>query len=227
MITAGLTGGICCGKSTVSKTFIKHNIPVIDADIVARKVVEPNTKGYWDIHNAFGADFFSNDGVLNRIKLGKLVFENTESMATLNKIMLPLIQEESAYQINVLRNIGHKLCIYDASIIIEQGSAFKYSPLIVVHCHRDLQLERLMTRGGLTKPEAMARIESQLQSTHKLMFADFSINTSGTIEESIKQTEIIIAYLNKLVSCEACQLSEELDVMIIKPEHTCQNNSSL
>jgi dephospho-CoA kinase len=192
MITFGLTGGIACGKSTACKTFEAHGIPMVDADIVARQVVESGTKGYWNIHHTFGADFFFNDGSLNRTKLGKLVFAEPKSMTALNAIMGPLIIEESARQISKLHQDGHQIVGYDAALICEMGSAAKYNPLVVVHCHRDLQIERLMTRNGLTKAEAMARIEAQFPVSQKLMMADYAIDTSGTIEDSVKQTEVII-----------------------------------
>lgn len=194
MITFGLTGGIACGKSTVTKTFRTHGIHIVDADIVARQVVESGTPGLHKIVDTFGTKYLTN-GVLNREALGKLVFSDEESMSKLNNIMKPLIHDEADKQIKQAHANGYKLVGYDAALIIEQGDAWKYRPLIVVSCPKDMQLQRLMQRNSLTREDAMARIESQIPVEMKVLIANYVIDTSGTIEESIKQTEEIIQKL--------------------------------
>jgi dephospho-CoA kinase len=204
LITSGLTGGICCGKSTVSKTLIKHNIPVVDADIVARQVVEPNTYGLKEITYHFGSEVLESDGSLNRSKLGEKVFSEPNLKARgyymhlLNSIMGPLIQEESTAQINKLHAQGHNIVCYDAALIAEMNNADKYRPLIVVSCPIDIQLARLMKRNNLTHEQAMDRISIQMSLEQKVAMADYVIDTTGTIESSIKQTELIIEKLKLL-----------------------------
>lgn len=195
MITFGLTGGIACGKSTVTKVFRQHGIPMIDADIVARQVVEPDTKGLKQIVDKFGSSFLNPDGTLDRVSLGKLVFSDKDAMHNLNQIMKPLIQEESDKQIKQAHSEGHKIVGYDAALIIEQGNLLKYRPLIVVSCPRDTQIQRLMSRNSLTQEEAVARIDAQIPVTLKVLVANYVIDTSGTVEDSIKQTEDIIKIL--------------------------------
>lgn len=190
----GLTGGICCGKSTAIKTFIKAGIPEVDADIVARQVVERGTTGYNQLLKSFGEEFFLENGELNRIKLGQEVFSKPEKMNVLNSIMAPLISKEAERQLSILET-KYPICIYNAALICEMGNADKFRPLIVVHCPRDTQLARLMSRNSLTEAEAVSRIEAQMPVEKKLAMADYSIDTSGTVEYSIKQTEDII---NKL-----------------------------
>lgn len=192
MITFGLTGGIACGKSTVTKTFRANNIPMVDADIVARQVVEPGSFGLSRVIRAFGSEYLNADGTLNRTKLGALVFADRDARARIDKIMAPLITTESQTQIASLHSQGNYLVGYDAALICEMGNSEKFRPLIVVYCPRDTQVERLMSRNNLTRAEAMARIEAQMPLEKKLKLADYKIDTSGTIEESIKQTEIII-----------------------------------
>ena len=199
MITVGLTGGICCGKSTVSNTFRKHNLPVVDADIVARQVVEVDKPGWWMIKREFGEDHFNEDQTLNRTKLGNLVFCNQEAMNKLNEIMSSLISEESNRQINELHSQGHRIVIYDAALIVEMGNAYKYKPLVLVSCPREIQIERLMKRNNLSLEQANNRINAQMSGEAKAKFADYIIDTSTTIEESVRQTEEII---NKLKSQE-------------------------
>jgi dephospho-CoA kinase len=201
LITVGLTGGICCGKSTVSKTFIANNVPVVDADQVARDVVKPHSLGLVEIIDAFGLRFLKADGNLDRQALGAIVFSDPNAMAQLNTIMSPLIQEESAKQFKVLEDAGHRFVIYDAALLLEMNDADKYRPLIVVSCTPEQQLERLMKRGmgrgPLTREQAMSIIATQMDPQIKAQMADYIIYTWGTVEESIKQTELIIDILQK------------------------------
>lgn len=192
MITFGLTGGIASGKSTVTKTFRAHGIPMVDADIVARQVVEPGTYGLHQVIGAFGTQYLQADGTLDRIGLGKHIFANKEARNLIDKIMLPLISAESAVQLKKLHEEGHVIVGYDAALICEMGDSEKFSPLICVHCSRDTQVDRLMSRNNLTRAEALLRIEAQMPVEKKMALADYTIDTSGTIEYSIKQTENII-----------------------------------
>lgn len=199
-IRFGLTGGIACGKSTVTKTFRKAGIPMVDADLIARQVVDVGTYGYFSLLKAFGKEFFAEDGTLDRVKLGSLVFQEKSAMKKLNDIMGPMIQDESNRQINrwllYLSGQNQKLIVgYDAALICEMGNSKKYRPLIVVSCPRDTQIERLIKRNSLTREQAVSRIDSQMPVEEKIKLADFVIDTSGTIEQSILQTEFIIAKL--------------------------------
>lgn len=196
MITFGLTGGICCGKSTVTKTFRAHNIPIVDADVVARQVVKPGTSGLAFLVETFGKDCLSADGTLNRIALGNRVFGNTEAMRQLNHIMMPLITAESDRQLTELRKAGNILVGYDAALIVEHGRADQFRPLIVVSCPPEIQLTRLMKRNGLTREQAIARIASQTPVADKVKLADFVVDTSGSVENSTEQTKDIISALN-------------------------------
>lgn len=196
MITFGLTGGIASGKSTVTKTFRAHGIPMVDADIVARQVVEPGTRGLEAIISAFGSEYRQEDGTLDRIGLGKLIFSDRAARHQIDMIMLPLINQESDRQIKKLHDEGLLIVGYDAALICEMGNAEKFRPLIVVHCPRDTQVARLMSRNSLTRDEAMLRIEAQMPVEKKLALANYSVDTSGTVEYSIQQTEKIIEILN-------------------------------
>lgn len=195
MITFGLTGGIASGKSTVTKTFRKHFISIVDADIIAREVVEVGTLGWRIIRALFGPEYLNDDQTVNRTKLGALVFADAQAMHHLNFHMKNLIGEESYKQIRELHNSGAKIVGYDAALIIEHGNNVKYDPLIVVSCPIEMQLERLMKRNAFSHDEAMARISSQMPLFEKIKFADYVIDTSGSIESSIAQTEKIISQL--------------------------------
>lgn len=195
MITFGLTGGIASGKSTVTKTFRAADIPIVDADIVARQVVEVGTTGWGLIRAMFGTEYLNEDETINRTKLGALVFNDKQALDSINAIMMPLINAESAAQIKKLHDAGHLIVGYDAALICEMGNSEKFRPLIVVHCPADTQLARLMSRNNLTRDEAMARIKAQMPVDQKMAMADYLIDTSGTIENSINQTKSIIERL--------------------------------
>lgn len=197
MITFGLTGGIACGKSTISKTFQAHGIPMVDADVVARQVVEIGTPGLKTIVNAFGDKYLKEDGTLDRVKFGELVFTDKTAMWMLNDIMAPLITEESAKQINKLHAEGHVIVGYDAALICEMGHADLYRPLVVACCSREDQVARLISRNNLTREQAMARIEAQMPVEIKAHMADQVIYTWGTIEDSINQTKMYIGILKE------------------------------
>lgn len=195
MITFGLTGGIASGKSTATRTFLKHGIPMVDADVVARQVVEVDSPGWRMIRALFGDSYLNEDDTINRIKLGELVFSNSDAMSKLNTAMIPLITNESNRQIYKLHEQGYPIVGYDAALIIEHGNADKYKPLIVVGCPKETQLQRLIDRNGFSEEVAKARIESQMDFESKKKYADHIIDTSGTIEWSVEQTENIIKIL--------------------------------
>lgn len=200
MITFGLTGGIACGKSTVTKTFRKAGIPLVDADLVARQVVEPGTSGYFKVLAAFGYEFFNDDMTLNRAKLGELVFTEASAMKKINDIMGPMIHDESLCQMarwsQYLRDQGKPQIVgYDAALICEQNNHELFRPLIVVSCPKEIQLERLMKRNQLTKQQAEARINAQMPVEDKIKRADYVIDTSKEVEYSILQTKEVINQL--------------------------------
>jgi dephospho-CoA kinase len=198
MITFGLTGGIACGKSTVTKTLRANGIPVVDADEVARQVVAPGTPGLYALKYAFGEEYIQEDGSLDRPRLGALVFASKEKRDLLDAIMLPLVDEAAKIHFMKLEVLGHPLAAYDAALIIEAGHADQYRPLIVVQCQQLTQVARLMKRNGLTEPEAMARIAAQMPVEKKVELADIVINTDGSIENSVQQTETVIQLLRKM-----------------------------
>lgn len=193
----GLTGGICCGKSTASKLIAQANIPVIDADQVARDVVIPGSMGLEELVMAFGDVILQEGGQLNRQMLGSLVFADKEKLKILNSIMLPLIETQANCLINIYRNAGVELICWDAALVIEAGNADKYRPLIVVSCLPETQLVRLMKRNSLSEEEARARINAQMPSKDKEAYADFIINTDGSLEESQNQVNLIIKQLKE------------------------------
>ena len=189
MKIVGLTGGISSGKSTVSSYFKQLEIPVIDADEVARKVVEPNSQGAREIRKAFGSDVFEEDGSLNRQKLGALIFSNAENRQKLDDLLQPLIKIMILDEIEEYRQKGENMIVLDLPLLFEKHYEKLCEEIIVVYIPKELQLERLMRRNQYTKQEALSRIDSQLSIEEKRKRATVLLDNQGTIQQLYQQVE--------------------------------------
>lgn len=189
MKIVGLTGGISSGKSTVSSYLKQLKIPVIDADEVARKVVEPNSQGAREIRKTFGSDVFEEDGSLNRQKLGALIFSNTENRQKLDDLLQPLIKIMILDEIEEYRQKGETMIVLDLPLLFEKQYEELCEEIIVVYIPRELQLERLMRRNQYTKQEALSRIDSQLSIEEKRKRATVLLDNQGTIQQLYQQVE--------------------------------------
>lgn len=185
----GLTGGIGCGKSTVSQMFESLGAKVIDADQVARDVVKPGSDGLKALVQAFGEEILLPDGNLDRPGLGKIVFADEYRRKTLNGILHPRIGLETARRLQQERAAGTKHLIYDAALLIETGQAKFGEKLIVVRADPAVQLERLMSRDQISEDEARQKIASQMPVDQKAKMADFVVDNSGTLENTRRQVE--------------------------------------
>lgn len=189
----GLTGGIACGKSAVSKFFAEAGVPIVDADLIAREVVEPGTPGLQRLVAEFG-DVLLPDGTLDRAKLGSMVFLDQTKLARLNNIMVPLITMRSADQMREHLFAGTPLVCYDAPTLCEAGMQDRFRPLVVVTLPLNLQVERLMRRDGFSKEEAEARINSQMPMVFKESQANFLIMNEGSLDElKVQALEVLEA----------------------------------
>ncbi|CAL8110440.1 unnamed protein product [Orchesella dallaii] len=201
MFLVGLTGGISTGKSTVSKFFTALNVAIIDADVIARRVVQPGGRAYKRIREKFGDAVFHADGSLNREKLGGIIFNDTTKRHQLNSITHPEILREMGWEIFQCFCKGHKFVILDSPLLFETISWIKYLKCtIVVSCEEDLQLQRLMQRNQLSEADAMARIKAQMPLSEKRAKADYIIENSGTLEDTRRQ---VIEVFKKLDSSKA------------------------
>jgi dephospho-CoA kinase len=199
MLRVGLTGSIAVGKTFVSGVLAELGCRVVDADAVARRVVEPGAEGLRRIVEAFGEEVLRPDGTLDRARLGAVVFKDEAKRELLNSLLHPLIIAEQdellrSWEREVPRGVG----VVDAALMIESGGHSRFDKLVVVHCRPDAQLERLMRRNNLSREEAAARISAQMPQEEKLRYADFRVDTSGSFEETRRQTEEVYAELRKL-----------------------------
>lgn len=187
MLIIGLTGGIACGKTTVSKKISALGIPVVDADTIARQVVEPGTPAYKQVVDAFSAevpDLVNPDGSLNRAELGKAVFGNKERLGRLNRIVHAAVKREMARQVFSLYLKGNAAAVLDIPLLFETGLDRVCGATITVACSDETQLQRLLHRNPeLSKEDAEKRILSQLSSAERARRADRVIANDGTLEE--------------------------------------------
>lgn len=192
MMIIGLTGSIASGKSTISAMLKEKGYPIIDADLVARLVVEPGTSNLLEIKRQFGASVINEDGTLNREALGKLIFNDPSKRKQLNDLMHPAIRSEMLRQRDELFKSGHKTLIMDIPLLFESRLQHFVNKILVVSVTEEMQLERLMNRNSLSKEEATSRIHSQLPVSEKEKGADAVIYNNGTIAQSQQQLERII-----------------------------------
>ena len=199
MIRVGLTGSIAVGKSFVLEIFRELGCHVLDADITAREVVEPGTKGLAEIIENFGDEILSPDGSLDRKKLGRIVFADEGKRQLLNSIVHPLVIEAQNEWIEHRESEDpNGIAIVDAALMIESGGYKRFDKLIVVWCRPEIQLERLMLRDGLSADEASRRVAAQMPQEEKKSFADYLIDTSNGFNDTRDQTTEIFDRLSVL-----------------------------
>jgi dephospho-CoA kinase len=183
----GLTGGIACGKTTVAQMFGEFGIPVIDADDLAREVVEPGTQGLQAIVDEFGRGVLDERGHLDRKRVGELVFGDEEARETLNAIMHPLIGAAGAKHIQAYDDHPAPYLLYEGALLVETGAHKAFSALVVVSADESLQRLRLIARDGFTVAETNARIGSQLPLDRKIAAADYVVTNNGDLDATRRQ----------------------------------------
>jgi len=197
MFLIAVTGGIATGKSAVCKVFRDNGVPVIDADLIARQVVDIGTAAWKRIKAEFGESVFKDNGEVDRIKLGQLVFSDIEKRKLLNYITHPEIHRTIYMQIlkHFLR--GANFVVLDLPLLFETGILFPYiHKIITVTCEEDIQLTRLMDRNGLSEADAKKRIAAQMPIEKKCEQSHFIVdNSSGQVdteEQVLKILELLL-----------------------------------
>jgi dephospho-CoA kinase len=194
----GLTGGIATGKSTVSRLFAQRGATIIDADKIARQVVEPGTVGAAQVRQRFGAEVFDDRGQLNRSKLGQLIFADETARQDLNQLLHPLIRQESRRQTEQIQQATpNQLIIWDVPLLYEGKLQTQVENVVVVYVPQRVQIERLMQRDQLSEQEAHARIAAQMPIEQKKSLADYVIDNSGSYEQTERQVDQLWNSLNK------------------------------
>ncbi|GAA2430277.1 dephospho-CoA kinase [Streptomyces lavendulocolor] len=180
MLKVGLTGGIGAGKSEVSRLLSSYGAVLIDADKIAREVVEPGTPGLAAVVAAFGPDVLTAEGTLDRPRLGSIVFSDPESLATLNGIVHPLVGARSA-ELEAAAGPG-AVVVHDVPLLTENGLAPLYDLVVVVDASPGTQLDRLVRLRGMTEADARSRMSAQATREQRLAVADLVIDNDGPLE---------------------------------------------
>ncbi|MFW6160279.1 MAG: dephospho-CoA kinase [Acidobacteriota bacterium] len=196
MLTVALTGGIASGKSVVTEVLHNLGCYIHQSDQAAHELIQPGTPAWQKIKDHFGPSILNSDKTINRKSLGRLVFENPEERSFMNNLLHPLVMEKKKELINRLRAEGrYKIFISEAALTIESGYASFFDKIVVVYCPREIQLKRLIERNHLSLEMAQKKLQSQMAPEKKLPFADYIINTSGSIASTIEQSERLFRHL--------------------------------
>jgi len=197
MLRLGLTGGIASGKSAVAALLRELGFPVMDADSVSHKLMEPGQPAYEEILKQFGADLVDGSGRIDRGKLASIVFADPARLAQLNAILHPRVEEAILRQLAEWQKDGVRDAGFvEAALLIEAGLVDKLDGLVVAWCKPEQQLERLRVRG-MSEIEARRRIAAQLPLEEKLKRATETIDCSGSLEETRAQVLALAAKLRR------------------------------
>jgi dephospho-CoA kinase len=189
MRTVGLTGGIGSGKSAVSCLLQSYGAVVIDADLVAREVVDVGSAGLDAVVETFGADVLQADGGLDRAGLGRRVFSDPDALARLNAVLHPRIAERTAELFRQAAASGAAVLVHDVALLVENDLARNYDEVVVVAVDPATQLDRLVRLRGMSPDDARARIAAQAPLEARLAVATHVLHNDGPIEDLAPQVE--------------------------------------
>jgi len=196
VLRVALTGGIACGKSVVSRILRDKGCVVRTADEAAHALMSPGRAAWKKIVARFGESILRPDRTVDRGRLGRIVFSDPEARRFLNALLHPLVMaEERRLAARFEREKRVRVFISEAALTVEAGYAALYDKVVVVHCPKTVQVRRLMERDAIGKAEALRKIGTQMPVAEKIGYADYIIDTSGSLRETIEQTEKVYAGL--------------------------------
>jgi dephospho-CoA kinase len=199
MYLIGLTGGIASGKSLVSARLAELGATIVDADVLAREVVEPGTEGLAAIAEHFGPAVISADGTLNRPALGAIIFADAEQREKLNAITHPAVWRRARELFAAAA--ADEVVVYDVPLLVEgaKGRQLDFDLVAVVNASMATRLRRLMELRGMTREEASHRLNSQASDAERLAVADVVIENDGTVDDTLQQVDALWAKAQRAV----------------------------
>ena len=192
-----LTGGIGCGKSAVSTLFAKHNVPIVDADIIARQVVAPGTMALSAIRQQFGEQIILANGQLDRRQLRQRIFQNTADKVWVEQLLHPLIRQETEKQFNA--TVAPYL-IWSVPLLLENQLQQQANSILLVDVAPEIQLQRTMQRDGMSREQAQTIIASQVSRAQRLHYATEIIDNNGDFTALAQQVTKLHQYYLKIAS---------------------------
>jgi len=204
MLHVGLTGGIACGKSTVAAMMRELGCVVLEADPLAHRLIEPGQPAYEEVVNEFGRQVRAADGRIDRARLAAIVFADRAQLEMLNRIVHPRVVEALDRELAELaRTQPQAVAVVEAALLIESGYHKRLNRLAVVWCTLEQQIERLVdprAGRGMTREQAERRIAAQMPLDEKRRLADYEIDCSGSLEQTRRLAETLVAELKQLAA---------------------------
>ncbi|WP_341954857.1 dephospho-CoA kinase [Salinibacterium sp. TMP30] len=198
-----LTGGIASGKSTVARRWQEHGAVVVDADALAREVVEPGSPVLNAIAIRFGPEMLSPDGSLNRAALGAMIFGDAQARQALNGITHPAISRLAQRRFDEAeRNDAEAIVVYDIPLLVESAQSLdRFEAVITVEAEPEVRVQRLIDHRGMARDEAKGRVLSQASSDERRAVADFVIDASGSLADTQNRADAVWSSLSERLRC--------------------------
>lgn len=192
MKLVGLTGGIASGKSTAATILESLGAAVVNADTLAREVVEPGREAWQEIIAAFGSEILQSDRTLDRQKLRTLIFNNPDARRKLESIIHPRVRALAERRIAEHGAAGYAVVVYEVPLLFEGRLHEWLRPVILIACDIEIQIERLQQRDGLDRVQAQKHIEAQMNLEEKRRLADYVIENNGNLEDLKRQVKAVL-----------------------------------
>lgn len=200
MLRIGLTGGIGSGKSSVASLLRDHGFVIVDADRIARDILQPGSDALREVVAEFGDDLVDASGVLNRKLLAQRAFGSEAQTQKLNAITHPAIRKEAMQQFEAAESAGAQVAVYDMPLLIELGLHRSMDFTVVVDVDEEERVKRLVSSRGLTEEDARARIARQISDTERLEAADYVIDNNGPLSELSPQVDALVSHIQRYLS---------------------------
>lgn len=192
MRIVGLTGGIASGKSTVSNLFKSNDIPVVDADVVAREALKKGSGGWKKVVEAFGEEILLDNGEVNRPRLGQIVFADPDKRQFLNRLLAPYISSGIFWEVVKLWSKGYKVIVLDVPLLFEAKIDKFTKPIIVVWVDPETQIQRLLARDNSSEEDGRNRVNAQMPLDVKRSKADIVIDNTGSLDDLNEQFQNVL-----------------------------------
>ncbi|MFP3947645.1 MAG: dephospho-CoA kinase [Longimicrobiales bacterium] len=224
MLRVGLTGSVASGKSTVAEMWREAGVPVVSADDLARRVVEPGTDGLRRVVEEFGKEVLNEDGSLNRAALGNRVFRDDEERGRLEEILHPLIAERRSRLMEELEREGAFLAVAEIPLLYEVGLEDEFDVVVVVDAPYDERLRRLREDRALDEDEARRMMEAQMDATEKRRRADFVLDNGGAMPELRTAATALLAQLRARARSEVREEGRDDDAQAAREGESVESN---
>ena len=192
MKLVGLTGGIASGKSTVAEILKRQGAAIINADVLAREVVEPGHQAWTEIVNTFGIAVLQPDRTLDRQKLRAIIFDDAAARKKIESIIHPQVRALAEQRIREHAVAGYAVIVYEVPLLFEGNLQEWLRPVILVACDVDTQRNRLQSRDNLSAAQAQKHIDAQMSLEAKRRFADYVIENNGSLEDLKRQVQAVL-----------------------------------